>query len=159
EPEKKVDIANAWWDAAQKETGLAHDALRWHAAEIYRVAALDLKPGLTLTGVEKRIAEVAAMPPPIAVPSGVPQPAGSATNAPTQQQLDGSASNPMSQPIVSTLPPQRPPSGALALNQWIDLLKIADMSASELRGNCSRDGSDLTIRSSGRTRLPIPLVV
>jgi hypothetical protein len=54
-----VQLADQWWEIAQKETGVAADAIHLHAGELYRSAMPNLNSVLKKAAVEKRLAEVA----------------------------------------------------------------------------------------------------
>ena len=58
DPQRQCAIADAWWDLAQKSTGLARRAMSGHAAELYGKAAPDLK-GLNLARVQTRLKQFA----------------------------------------------------------------------------------------------------
>ncbi len=51
-------VADRWWDAGQKETGIVRDSLLLHAGEIYRLMLPNVESKKKKTGIEKRLAEV-----------------------------------------------------------------------------------------------------
>ena len=55
--EKQVELADAWWDLGEKGTASARDALRLHAADLYKTALPGIKSPLRQAVVEKRIAD------------------------------------------------------------------------------------------------------
>jgi hypothetical protein len=57
--DEQVQIADAWWDLAQKEAGTARDSLHLHAGEIYTVAMPNITSALRKAAIEKRLAEIA----------------------------------------------------------------------------------------------------
>jgi hypothetical protein len=65
DPEKQVDLADAWWDLADKETGSARAAMQRRASHWYS-AALPKLTGLEKVKVTKRLAELASVAPPAA---------------------------------------------------------------------------------------------
>lgn len=76
-PDDRVALADAWWDLAEKQTGIARRNLRLHAASWYQLASSDLS-GLTKMAVARRLAEITAEPglqptviPPIATPKPI----------------------------------------------------------------------------------------
>jgi Concanavalin A-like lectin/glucanases superfamily len=54
----QLELADGWWDVAQKETGLPRDLVRLHAGEIYQLMLPNLQSGVKTTAVEKRLAEI-----------------------------------------------------------------------------------------------------
>jgi hypothetical protein len=54
----QLDLADGWWDVAQKETGLPRDLARLHAGEIYQLMLPNLQAGVKKTAVEKRLTEI-----------------------------------------------------------------------------------------------------
>jgi hypothetical protein len=57
--EQQAQLAEAWWDLAQKEAGIARDSLRLHAGEIYQAALPNLTSVLRTAAIEKRLKEIA----------------------------------------------------------------------------------------------------
>jgi tetratricopeptide (TPR) repeat protein len=62
EPQQRFDLANAWWDLAEKRTGDERKAIQSYALTIYREVAPDLV-GLSKTVAEKRISDAAEAAP------------------------------------------------------------------------------------------------
>jgi len=58
DPQKQAAIADGWWGLAAKETGIAQQCIRQHAAQWYQLAVPGLK-GLAKATAEKRLFEVA----------------------------------------------------------------------------------------------------
>lgn len=56
-----VQLAEAWWDLGQKESGIARDSLRLHAGEIYQAALPDVTSVLKQAAIEKRLKEIASI--------------------------------------------------------------------------------------------------
>jgi len=61
--DQQVQIADAWWDLAQKEAGIARDSLHLHAGGIYQDATPNLASALKKAAIEKRLAEIADLKP------------------------------------------------------------------------------------------------
>ena len=59
EADQQVQIADAWWDLAQKEAGIARDSLHLHAGNIYQAALPNLVSALKKAAIEKRLVETA----------------------------------------------------------------------------------------------------
>jgi hypothetical protein len=57
----QLQIADGWWDAAAKETDLAHDNARLHAAEIYQNVLPNLESPLKKIAIEQRLVDVATI--------------------------------------------------------------------------------------------------
>ena len=55
---QKLELADQWWDFAQKETGAAADSIHLHAGDLYRAAMPGLNSVLKKAAVEKRLAEI-----------------------------------------------------------------------------------------------------
>ena len=72
--DQQVQIADAWWDLAQKEAGIARDSLHLHAGSIYQGAIPNLASALKKAAIEKRLAEIADLKPlpAVAAPVGPP---------------------------------------------------------------------------------------
>jgi WD40 repeat protein/outer membrane biosynthesis protein TonB len=64
EAQARLDRGDAWWDAAEKETGWQKQALQWRAAFWYRQALPGLT-GLTQVRAEKRLKQVDDQPAPL----------------------------------------------------------------------------------------------
>jgi hypothetical protein len=65
EADERVKLADAWWDLAQKEAGLARDSLHLHAGEIYQAAMPNLASALQKAAIEQRLAKIAAAKSPV----------------------------------------------------------------------------------------------
>ena len=63
---QQVQLADEWWDLAQKEAGAARDSLHLHAADIYQAALPNLTSALKKAAIGKRLEEVANLPRPAA---------------------------------------------------------------------------------------------
>ena len=63
EADQQVQLADAWWDLAQKEAGIARDSLHLHAGNIYQEAMPNLASALKKAAIEKRLAEIADLKP------------------------------------------------------------------------------------------------
>lgn len=70
-PDDRVGIADAWWDLAEQQSGIARRNLQLRAASWYQLAAGTLT-GLTKIKAENRIAAVGIPPP--ALPPAAPSP-------------------------------------------------------------------------------------
>jgi hypothetical protein len=64
----QLQLADGWWDQAQKVNGLPRDSARLHSAEIYRLMLPNLQPSLKKTTIEKRLAESDSIQPHIDQP-------------------------------------------------------------------------------------------
>lgn len=62
EPDKQLDLADGWWDVAQKQTGVMQSTVQKHAAEWYEKALPGLT-GLSKVKVEKRLQSMGAKDP------------------------------------------------------------------------------------------------
>ena len=58
ETDQQFQIADAWWELAQSESGTARDSLRIHAGEIYQAALPRVASVLRKAAIEKRLAEI-----------------------------------------------------------------------------------------------------
>ena len=63
EADQQVQLADAWWDLAQKEAGIARDSLHLHAGNIYQEAMPNLASALKKAAIEKQLAEIADLKP------------------------------------------------------------------------------------------------
>ena len=61
--DEQVKLADAWWDLAPKEVGIARDSLHLHAGDFYRLAIPNLNSALKKAVIEKRLAEIADLKP------------------------------------------------------------------------------------------------
>jgi len=129
--DQQVQIADAWWDLAQKEAGITRDTLRLHAGNIYQGAMPSLGSALKKAAIEKRLAEIANLKPIVAAAA-----AGSSTD--------------VSQPTGAVKFP---------LNQWVDVLRLVDTSRMVVAGNWSRHGQEITVEPGEGSRIAIPMVI
>jgi hypothetical protein len=61
--DQQVQLADAWWDLAQKESGTARDSLRLHAGAVYQASLPKLTSVLKKAAIEKRLAEITNLKP------------------------------------------------------------------------------------------------
>jgi hypothetical protein len=54
-------LADGWWDRAQKETDLAHDGARLHAGDLYHLVLPNLQSPLKKAAIEQRLVEAATV--------------------------------------------------------------------------------------------------
>ena len=64
--DEQLQAADAWWESSQKELGLARDAIRLHAGDLYTAALPGLSSQLARIKIDNRLAEVAKLPRPAA---------------------------------------------------------------------------------------------
>jgi hypothetical protein len=78
--DQQVQLADVWWDLAQKEAGIARDSLHLHAGNIYQEAMPNLPSALKKATIDKRLAEIAASATPkfAPAPHDTDKPIGSA---------------------------------------------------------------------------------
>jgi hypothetical protein len=62
----QAQLADAWWDMAQKEAGIARDSLRLHAGDIYKAVLPNLASALKKAAIKRRMAEIADLKPIVA---------------------------------------------------------------------------------------------
>ena len=60
--EDKIARGNAWWELAEKATGRARSAMRYHAGHWYEEALAELVPGSDQTNVRQRLAQAGEEP-------------------------------------------------------------------------------------------------
>ena len=59
--EQQIALADAWWNLAEKEAGIARDTVRLHAGDLYQAATPNLTSALKKADVEKRLAAIAGL--------------------------------------------------------------------------------------------------
>ncbi len=64
--DEQVQAADGWWDISQKELGLAHDAIRSHAGDLYTAALPGINSSIAKIKIDKRLAEIANLQVPAA---------------------------------------------------------------------------------------------
>jgi hypothetical protein len=127
--DEQARIADAWWDLAQKEAGVARDSVHLHAGEIYQAATPNLTSALKKAAIEKRLAEIA----------NLKQPGPAANMAMTVGQSAGATK--------------------FRMGQWVDLLKLTDIVKDAERGNWSRRGVEVSCEPEGTAVLKLPAAI
>ncbi len=141
EPAQLAQLADGWWDVAQKEAGMARDSLRLHAGDLYQLALPNLASALKKAAIEKRMAEVANLPRPTVAMA--PKPAVALDPFPTAKTPSASSAAPVH----------------FTLGQWVDVLQMVDIPRDRIAGTWKRDDTDLDCGAGEQTRLELPVVV
>ncbi len=135
ESDERVKLADAWWDLAQKESGLARDSIHLHAGNIYRDAMPNLASVLKKAAIDKRLAEIADLK-----PLPVPAPVAVVANNSTPAALPDAASD-------------------FPLNKWVEILRFVDPARDTVDGKWARNGNAITVEPKWGSRIAIPVAI
>ena len=135
EADERVKLADAWWELAQKESGLARDSIHLHAGNIYRDVLPNLASVLKKASIEKRLAEIADLKPlPVPTPVAVVK-----NNSTSAAQPDA----------VNDFP----------LNKWVEILRFVDPARDTVDGKWSRNGNAISVEPKWGSRIAIPVAI
>jgi hypothetical protein len=129
--EQQIQLADAWWNLAQKEAGTPRDSLRLHAGIIYQAAMPNLTSALKRAEIGKRLTEIA----------NLPQPAIAAAQK--------KSSSPKTPSAASQFP----------LGRRVDVLRLVDLARDGVSGKWTWKGTDLNCDSGEGNRIEFPVVV
>lgn len=152
--DEQIQLADAWWQLAEKQAGAARDSIRLHAGGIYQSAMPTVVSALKKSAIEKRLAEIANLAPAQSF-AGRQKANDVATDPPPNS--GASPDNSAAPPPATTLP-SAAGGKEFPLNQWVDLLKLADPASDALWGAWSRKGALVSATGDGSV-LELPAAI
>ena len=153
---EQLELADAWWDLAEKRGADEQKSLRLRAGIWYRQAQPQVAGILEKVKLEKRLEEIGPIPSAVVEPE---KPRVSRSDEPVIGPVIGPIIGPVDQPPSSPAPD--PPSQPLALNRWVDVIPAIDIARDKMAGDWSRRGDTLVLDGLhyGAARLQLPLRV
>ena len=128
--EQQMATADAWWNLAEKEAGIARDTVRLHAGDLYQAATPNLTSALKKADVEKRLAAIA----------------GLRATAATANSSSG-----LVKPAAKI---------GFPLDRWVDACQLVDTTRDTRVGKWVRSGDEVSIIEPAEgARIVIPVAV